>query len=723
MRTLMEQSLPEPALCHDPGILLGRHSSPAGVIARTLAPGATRVVLADTGAEMRRVEETSMFEWSGPRADLPDTFRVTVWDSAGRASTRYEPYCFPPQIGDFDLYLFNEGTHHHLWRVLGAQQRALDGIDGTLFATWAPNAARVSVVGDFNDWDGRSHPLRVRGTSGVWEIFIPGVGPGALYKFEVQARTGRVLLKSDPYGRQFEPRPATASVVTGDADFPWTDAPWLEARAARPWQHAPMSVYEVHAGSWRRGHAGTFMNYRQLADELIPYVSDLGFTHIELLPVTEHPLDASWGYQTTGYYAPTSRFGTPDDLRCFIDRCHHAGIGVILDWVAGHFPRDDHALARFDGTALYEHDDPRRGEHREWGTLVFNYRRNEVRSFLISNAVYWMEEFHFDGLRVDAVAAMLYLDYSRGEGEWVPNEHGGNENLEAIDFLRELNSELMSRFPGVLTVAEESTAWPQVTRPPWVGGLGFAMKWNMGWMHDTLGYLAKDPIHRGYHHDQLTFGMLYSFHENFILPLSHDEVVHGKGAMLTKMAGDDWQRFGNLRLLYTHMFTYPGKKLLFMGNELAQWREWDHDGELDWGLLKEPWHAGMRLLVADLNRLYRRLPELHFHEFDRSGFEWLDCHDSAQSVLCYLRRSGAEFVVVLLNFTPVPRHGYRVGVPAGGTYHEICNSDSTYYGGSNVGNGAVLAGAEPWMGRPYSLALTLPPLGGLILKPGPAAGP
>jgi 1,4-alpha-glucan branching enzyme len=703
-------------------MLLGRHVAANGVTARTLAPGAARVVIADTGAEMRRVGGTSMFEWSGPPRDVPERFRVTVWDGSGRAATRHEPYCFAPQIGDFDLHLFNEGTHRHAWRMLGARPITVAGVAGTLFSTWAPNAARVSVVGDFNGWDGRCHPLRVRGSSGVWEIFAPGVGPGALYKFELAGRDGRLLLKADPYGRRFELRPATASVVTTQTPFPWTDADWIAARDARPWLHAPMSVYEVHAGSWRRTGSGGFPSYRQLADELVPYVAEMGFTHIELLPITEHPLDASWGYQTTGFYAPTSRFGAPDDLRAFVDRCHAAGIGVILDWVAGHFPRDEHALARFDGTALYEHEDPRRGEHREWGTLVFNYRRNEVRSFLISNALYWVEEFHFDGLRVDAVASMLYLDYSRAPGEWLPNEHGGNENLEAIDFLRELNGELMGRHSGVVTIAEESTAWPQVTRPPWVGGLGFAMKWNMGWMHDTLGYLAKDPIHRRYHHDQLTFGMLYAFHENFILPLSHDEVVHGKGALLSKMAGDDWQKFANLRLLYTYLYTYPGKKLLFMGNELAQWREWNHAGELDWALLGEPWHAGMRRLVSDLNHLYRRLPALHQHEFEPSGFQWLDCHDSAQSVLCYLRTGGGESVAVVLNFTPVPRHGYRVGVPDGGVWEEIFNSDSMYYSGTNTGNGAATAVPQPWMGRPYSLVLTLPPLGGVLLRRLTAAG-
>jgi 1,4-alpha-glucan branching enzyme len=702
---------------HDPGAVLGLHATASGPAARAFVPGAVRVTLADTGAPMQRVGGSDVFEWTGPGSPPPQHFRVTWWDRAGTARTHFEPYSFPPQLSEFDLHLFGEGTHMQAQRFMGAHVRSVDDVAGTLFAVWAPNAERVSVVGDFNGWDGRRHPMRVRAGSGVWELFIPGIGAGALYKFEIRARDGSLRAKSDPYGRQFERRPATAAIVCADGAFAWTDGDWLAQRAAHDWQHAPLSIYEVHAGSWRRGRGGEFLSWDELARELVPYVKELGFTHIELMPVSEHPYDASWGYQTTGFFAPTSRFGSPDDFRRFVDACHAAGIGVILDWVAGHFPRDDHALMRFDGTALYEHEDPRRGEHRDWGTLIFNYSRREVRSFLLSNAACWIEEFHIDGLRVDAVASMLYLDYSRGPGEWVPNQYGGNENLEAIDFLRDLNSHVMRRFPGAVTIAEESTAWPQVTRPPWVGGLGFAMKWNMGWMNDTLSYMAKDPIHRRYHHDRLTFGMLYAYHENFILPLSHDEVVHGKGSLLAKMPGDDWQRFANLRLLYGWQFTYPGKKLLFMGQELAPWREWDHGAELDWSLAREPWHRGMRALVRDLNRIYVECPELHHDEFDGSGFEWLDCHDALQSVLCYLRRHGTAFLVVALNFTPVPRRGYRVGVPAPGRYLEIFNSDSIYYCGGNVGNGSVEAEAKPWMGRPYSLSLTLPPLGVLILRP------
>ncbi|MBI2993433.1 MAG: 1,4-alpha-glucan branching protein GlgB [Gammaproteobacteria bacterium] len=704
---------------HDPGRVLGRHVAGANAVARSLVPGAARVVIADTGQPMSRIEGSDLFEWIGPADTLPARFRITWWDGKGAEHSAWEPYCFPPQLSDFDLHLFGEGTHRHAWRFLGARPHQVDGVPGVLFSTWAPNARRVSVVGDFNAWDARRHAMRVRGSSGVWELFVPGIGPGTLYKFEILDRAGGLHLKTDPYARSCEMRPATAARVADDGAFPWTDAEWLAARATRDWRHAPMSIYEVHLGSWRRAQDGGFLDYRELAVQLAAHVKALGFTHVELLPVTEHPFDASWGYQTTGYYAPTSRHGDPDDFRWFVDYLHRQGIGVILDWVAGHFPGDAHALRRFDGTALYEHEDPRRGLHVDWGTLVFNYGRHEVRNFLISNAIYWIEEFHLDGLRVDAVAAMLYLDYSRKEGEWLPNEFGGRENLEAIAFIRELNEQVLSRHPGALTIAEESTAWPLVTRPQWVGGLGFSMKWNMGWMHDTLQYLAKDPIYRHYYHENLTFGLLYAFHENFVLPLSHDEVVHGKRALLDKMPGDDWQRFASLRLLYTYLFTYPGKKLLFMGGELATRREWNHDSALDWTLAQEPWHRGMMSLLADLNRLYVERAELHGFEFQQDGFEWLDCHDAPQSVLCYMRKRVDAFVVVVLNFTPVPRRGYRVGVPIDAHYRELLNSDSAHYGGSNLGNaGGVHSLDEPWMGRPFSLVLDLPPLGGLILGAG-----
>jgi 1,4-alpha-glucan branching enzyme len=505
--------------------------------------------------------------------------------------------------------------------------------------------------------------------------------------------------------------------VPAPAAHEWGDQDWLEARRRRDWQHAPLSIYEVHLGSWQRDEHGQFLDYRELAHRLVEHCRETGFTHIELLPVTEHPLDASWGYQTVGYYAPTSRFGSPDDFRYFVDHCHRHGIGVLLDWAPGHFPKDAHGLARYDGTALYEHEDPRLGEHRDWGTLIFNYERNEVRNFLIGSAMYWVEEFHIDGLRVDAVASMLYLDYSREPGDWVPNKFGGNENLAAIDFLRDLNGTVQGQHPGTLIIAEESTAWPQVTRPPWLGGLGFAMKWNMGWMHDTLEYFKQDPIYRSYHHDRLTFGLLYAFTENFVLPFSHDEVVHGKRSLLYRMPGDEWQRFANLRLLYSLMFTYPGKKLLFMGCEFGQGDEWNHDQALDWYLLQFPHHSGIQRLVGDLNRLYRDEPALHRYDFEHQGFEWIDCHDSAQSIISYLRKSDDDYRLVILNFTPVPRHHYRIGVPDDGVYEEILNSDSAHYGGSNTGNGQPIhAEATPWMGRPWSISLTLPPLGALVLR-------
>ena len=704
---------------HDPFAVLGPHALPDGrVSVLVYQPHARWVRLVDPDAAMSPAGLPGMFVWTGPADRLPRHYRIR-WGSGEQADFEgYDPYSFPPLLSDFDMHLFNEGRHWHAYRFLGAHAHVVDGILGVLFAVWAPNAERVSVVGDFNAWDGRVHPMRVRGGTGIWELFVPELSIGALYKYEIRNRdTGEILLKSDPYAQLYELRPGTASQVAPPAAHRWQDNDWIERRRQWDWQHAPISIYEVHLGSWRRREDGGFLSYRQLADRLIPYVREQGFTHIELLPITEHPLDASWGYQTIGYFAATRRFGEPDDLRYFIDACHQAGIGVILDWVPAHFPRDAHGLARFDGTALYEHEDPRRGEHRDWGTLIFNYGRNEVKNFLLASAMYWLEEFHFDGLRVDAVASMLYLDYSREPGDWLPNIYGGNENLEAIAFLREMNQVLQSQHPGVLTVAEESTAWPQVTRPPWVGGLGFSLKWNMGWMHDTLLYMSKDPIHRHFHHDQLTFGLLYAFSENFVLPFSHDEVVHGKASMLHKMPGDEWQQFANLRLLYTYQWTYPGKKLLFMGQEFGQRSEWNFDAELEWQALDYPPHAGLQLLVRDLNRLYVEHPALHGHEFEAEGFEWIDCHDAAQSVISYQRRHGEDFVVVVLNFTPVVRHGYRLGVPRQAPYRVIFNSDSTFYGGNNLGEMRVASEAVPWMGHPCSIVLTLPPLAGLILKP------
>jgi 1,4-alpha-glucan branching enzyme len=703
---------------HDPFSYLGKHTLEGEDIVRAFIPGALSVCIADHDVTLRRLHDSDLFEWRGPAGRVPDRYRL-VWTTSGGTFSAYDPYCFPAQISDYDLYLFGEGNHHRLYRILGAQLDIIDGVHGTRFAVWAPNAERVSVVGDFNAWDGRRHPMRSRGSSGVWELFIPGLVEGTLYKFEIRNReTGSIYLKTDPFGRHFETRPQTASIVAAEQPFAWGDQDWLERRRNADWLHIPVSVYEVHLGAWQRGRHGEFLDYRELARRLVPYVKDMGFTHIELMPITEHPLDASWGYQTTGYYAPTSRYGKPDDFRYFVSHCHQNGIGVILDWVPAHFPRDAHGLAWFDGSALYEHADPRRGEHRDWGTLIFNYGRNEVRNFLMSSALYWLEEFHIDGLRVDAVASMLYLDYSRRPGDWTPNIHGGNENLEAIDFIRRLNQLTHELHPGTLTIAEESTAWPMVSRPAWVGGLGFSMKWNMGWMNDTLQYMSKNPVYRHFHHDMLTFSQLYAFTENFVLPFSHDEVVHGKQSMLNKMPGDEWQRHANLRLLYAYMFTHPGKKLLFMGCEFGQGREWDSDAALDWYVLDYDLHRGCQRLVRDLNRLYRETPALHRYDFESRGFEWIDCHDSSQSVLTYLRRGDHDCAVVALNFTPVPRAGYRIGVPVAGDYVEVLNSDSAYYGGSNLGNGgAVHSEPTPWMNRPHSIVVTLPPLAAIVLRP------
>nr|ART39671.1 J559 [uncultured bacterium] len=706
LRRLMDGRL------YDPFALLGRHAQTL----RVCCPDARRAWLGDAPAvPLRRLPDSDIFEGNPGDRSLPEHYTVCWQDAAGHTRQAVDAYTFPPQLAEFDLHLLREGRHWHPQNFLGAHPRRVDGIDGVVFALWAPNAQGVSVVGDWNGWDGRWHPMRCRGDSGVWELFIPGVTAGALYKFELRT-PGGLLLKADPYARAGELRPSTASRVTANSAYQWGDQDWLTRRADTDWRHAPMSTYELHLGSWRRRPDGGFLSYSELADQLVPYIADLGFTHVELLPVMEHPYDASWGYQCTGYFAPTSRHGDPDGLRLLIDRLHQAGIGVILDWVPAHFPRDAHALARFDGTALYEHDDPRMGEHPDWGTLVFNYGRAEVRSFLIGSALHWVETFHVDALRVDAVASMLYLDYSRQPGQWLPNRHGGNENLEAVEFLREVCGVVQGQHPGALMIAEESTAWPQVSRPPWTGGLGFALKWNMGWMHDTLDYFQHDPVHRMYHHDRLTFGMLYAYTENFVLPLSHDEVVHGKRALLSKMPGDDWQKFANLRLLYAYQFTFPGKKLLFMGSEFGQWTEWNHDTALDWPLLEFGTHRGVHALLRDVARLYREHPALHRHEFEPQGFEWVDCHDAAQSVVSYLRHGGGRSVLVVLNFTPIVRHAYRLGVPRPGWYRELLNSDSAYYGGSNVGNTGAHAQAIPWMSHPWSITLDLPPLAALVLE-------
>ncbi len=703
---------------HDPFEVLGRHIRGGVCTIRIFLPDAEKLMLAESQTEIPRVADTDFFQLEGPADQIPERYLLEWTDKLGHVHRQHDPYTFPAQLPEFDLHLFSEGRHRHAYRFFGAHAHSVDGVDGVLFALWAPNAGRVSVVGNFNQWDGRVNPMRSRGGTGVWELFIPDLEIGSLYKFEIRTQSGHISLRSDPYGNHFQRRPETASVVVSDTTYEWHDETWINTRSTANWQQQPMSVYEVHLGSWRRDAQGEFLNYRELAHQLCEHVLKLGFTHIELLPITEHPFDGSWGYQTTGYFAPTSRYGSPDDFRYFVDHMHQHGIGILLDWVPAHFPKDRHALAEFDGTALYEHEDPRKGEHRDWGTLIFNFGRNEVRNFLISSAIYWLEEFHIDGLRVDAVASMLYLDYSREPGDWVPNQYGGRENLEAVDFLRELNSVTHDLHPGTLMVAEESTAWPQVSRPTWLGGLGFSMKWNMGWMHDSLSYMSQDPIYRHYHHDLLTFGLLYAFTENFVLPFSHDEVVHGKGSMLDKMPGDDWQRFANLRLLYTYTFTYPGKKLLFMGCEFAQGREWDDAEQLEWYLQDYPHHQGITTLITDLNRIYKEQSPLHEVDFEYTGFEWIDCHDSSQSILSYLRkdRSGNELLVVM-NFTPVPREGYRIGVNVPGAYREIMNSDSEFYGGSNMGNGTLLVSENiPWMGRDQSVELTLPPLGAILLQ-------
>jgi 1,4-alpha-glucan branching enzyme len=624
-------------------------------------------------------------------------------------------------FSDLDLYLFGEGNHTRIYEKLGAHPMTRDGVEGTHFAVWAPNAKRVSVVGDFNEWDGRAHPMRSLGDSGVWAEFVPGARIGHRYKLEIAARTGAILEKADPFGFAFEVPPLSASIICR-IDYEWRDHDWMRQRPEfDSWYRRPMAVYEVHLGSWARvpEDGERYLTYRELADRLVPYVKEMGYTHIELLPVMEHPFSGSWGYQVIGFYAPTSRFGSPAEFKAFVDECHRHGIGVILDWVPGHFPKDAHGLAQFDGTALYEHADPRQGEHRDWGTLIFNYGRNEVRNFLLANALFWLREYHIDGLRVDAVASMLYLDYSRNPGEWIPNRYGGRENIEAIEFLRQLNALTHVEHPGSIMVAEESTAWPSVSRPTYVGGLGFTYKWNMGWMNDILEFVRLDPVHRRWHHQHLTFSLLYAFTENFILPFSHDEVVHGKGSMFGKIPGDDWQKAATLRALYGFMYAHPGKKLMFMGAEFGQGREWNYDQSLDWHLLELPSHRGLRQFVTDLNQVYRRERALHEVDFDGHGFHWIDCTDSENSVVSFIRRSqdGGEAVVAILNFTPVPREGYRIGVPAAGSYVELINSDAALYGGGNVGNGgAVFTEPIASHGHADSLRLTLPPLGCLLLK-------
>jgi 1,4-alpha-glucan branching enzyme len=718
----------------DPFQILGQHETkvdgkPARVIRAFLPEAAEAWVVDLTKGEpgsrlpLERVHEAGLFETVFPGRVQPFAYRLAVVNHEGHGWEFVDAYAFGPVLTEYDLHLLGEGTHLRNFEKLGAHLITHEGFRGVHFAVWAPNARRVSVIGDFNHWDGRRHMLRSRGSGGIWEIFVPDLVQGEVYKFEIKSHNnGYMVAKTDPYGFFAELRPRTASVVWDVDNFAWTDDEWMAARPTLQGLDAPIAVYELHLGSWKRkaDEGNRFLTYRELADELVIELNETGFTHIELLPITEHPFDGSWGYQPVGYYAPTSRFGTPDDFVYFVDTLHRHGIGVILDWVPAHFPSDEHGLGYFDGTHLYEHADPRLGEHRDWGTKIFNYGRAEVRNFLYGSALFWFEHYHIDGLRVDAVASMLYLDYSREAGEWIPNIHGGNENLDAILWTKRFNEICHSEHPGVLTIAEESTSWTGVSRPTYLGGLGFSLKWNMGWMNDTLVYMAKDPIYRRYEHGALTFSMIYAFNENFKLPLSHDEVVHGKGSLLDKMPGDLWQKFANLRLLYAYMYGHPGKKLHFMGNEIAQWREWNHDVSLDWHLLQWADHRGIRQLICDLNQVYKSEPSLYQVDFDSRGFEWLVLNDSDNSVLVFLRRAldPNDCMVIACNFTPVPRQGYRVGVPYPGFYREILNTDSHIYGGSNVGNGGgVWAQHHSWAGRPFSLDLTIPPLGVVFLKP------
>jgi len=713
---------------HDPFEILGAHpveleGKPAVAI-RAFLPFAEQAWVVPSAGDMQamaRLEGTDFFEAQFPGLAEPFRYEIRTLDKDGETRQRADPYRFLPVLGDLDLLLFNEGNHFRTYEKLGAHTMTLDETPGVLFAVWAPNALRVSVIGDFNRWDGRQHPMRVRGSSGIWELFIPGLGPGTVYKYEIKTRYDTILQKTDPQGFFAEVRPKTASIVWDIDRYKWGDADWMARRAENDLLHEPLAIYEVHLGSWMRvPDSNDYLSYHDLADKLAAYVKGQGYTHVELLPVTEHPLDGSWGYQVTGYFAPTSRFGTPDGFQYFVDTMHRNGIGIILDWVPAHFPKNDYGLVDFDGTALYEYADDRIGEHKEWGTKVFNYARHEVRQFLLNSALFWLEKYHIDGLRVDAVAAMLYRDY--GRTEWVPNVHGGRENLEAISLLRRLNELVYEQHAGAITAAEESTAFPAVSRPTYLGGLGFTFKWNMGWMHDTLDYVAKDPVYRKYHHQKLTFGLMYAFSENFILPISHDEVVHLKHAMVDKMPGDLWQKMANLRLYYGFMWTHPGKKLLFMGQDFAQWQEWSEERSLDWHLTGNEAHRKMMKWIADLNRLYKREPALYELDYDWTGFEWIDANDWEHSIISYIRRAKdpADHLVVNCNFTPVVHTGYRVGVPALTTYRELLNSDSEHYFGSNVGNGLGLPAQDlKWQSQPYSIEVTVPPLAIVILKPTP----
>ena len=714
----------------DPHRILGCHpheeGGQKGVVLRAYHPDADRVdVLVDSSGAtlpMRRLGQGGVFEafLPGRRAGDDFVYHYRFHFPDGNTWERQDPYRFLPTLGEMDLHFAGEGRHWRLHDKMGAHVRVHHGVRGVSFAVWAPNARRVSVIGDFNRWDGRLCPMRVMGTSGIWEIFIPGLDEGCLYKFEIKTAAGELLLKLDPFAFRTQVRPETAGIVWERGRHAWRDGEWMQARRARQWLREPMAIYEVHLGSWMRSpeNPEAFLGYRDMAPMLVAHCQRYGFNFVEFMPLAEHPLDASWGYQVTAYFAPTSRFGTPDDFKFLVDALHQAGIGVIMDWVPAHFPKDSHALGRFDGTALYEHEDPRKGEHRDWGTLIFNFGRNEVSNFLITNALFWLDEYHIDGLRVDAVASMLYLDYSRPDGHWTPNIHGGRENLEAIDFLRRLNEEVHGQFPGAFTVAEESTSFPAVSRPTYVGGLGFTFKWNMGWMNDTLEYFSKEPIFRSYHQNDLTFSMIYAYTENFVLPISHDEVVHGKGSLLGKMPGDDWQRFANYRLFLAYMWTHPGKKLLFMGSEFAQGREWSHDRSLDWHEAGHESRSRIERLVEDLGRLYRDEHALWKYDSEPRGFTWIDCSDWQSSVLAYIRwGDDAEHLVIAANFTPVPRSGYRIGVPWPAFYEEVLNTDSVIYGGANLGNsGGVQADHWAMHGHYHSINIMLPPLAVVVFK-------
>lgn len=715
-------------LHQSPHQLLGMHplGDGSGIVVRTMQPGAAQVEVVPVHEpskprfKLKKIHKSGLFEGVSHDARRVYAYDLIVTDEQGQTRQFRDPFSFLPTLGETDLFLFAQGNEHRIHDKLGAHLRVIDGVHGASFAVWAPNAKRVSVVGVFNNWDGRVHPMRLVGSSGIWEIFIPGVSDGACYKFEIKDAQDQLMLKTDPFGFLFEIPPKTASVVWDNSKFPWTDEQWIKRRQEWKPLSSAISIYEVHLGSWMKKSMGESPSFREIAQPMVDYVQKMGFTHVEFLPVAEHAYFPSWGYQVTGFFAPTSRYGTPDDFQYLVNAFHEAGIGVLIDWVPAHFPRDTWALARFDGTALFEHEDPRQGAHQDWGTLIFNYGRNEVRNFLTANALFWCERFHIDGLRVDAVASMLYLDYSRNPGEWIPNQYGGRENLEAVSFLKHVNHLVQTEHPGVMMIAEESTAWPQVSRPPYLGGLGFTLKWNMGWMHDTLRYFSLDPVFRKFHQNDLTFAMLYHYHENFVLPLSHDEIVHGKGSLIGKMPGDDWQKFANLRLLLGYQWLFPGKKLVFMGDEIGQSSEWNPNASIDWPLLEAgPYHKGTQKFLQDINALYKAESAIWEADYDMVGFYWLDCTDHENSVLSFVRQNKncTKRLLVVLNLTPVTRHHYRVGLPCPGFWKEVVNSDAAIYGGSNQGNlGGVTAEDTSCHNQKWSASITLPPLSISVFK-------